>query len=99
MLNFRNQKNELKSLIRSFENLISEEILLSIEEYVEYNEPKLALEILSDNIYELSIFVEKKQESEILRLSKQFGVDDNYHQFIGKMPPYPDLRTEKQKAF
>lgn len=58
----------------------------------------MAIEILSDSIYELNVLVNESQQSELIKLSKYFGVDENYHKFIGKKPPYPDLRTEEQKT-
>lgn len=58
----------------------------------------MALEILSDNIYDFDVEVSDAQQAEILSLSKHYGVDENYHKFIGRKP-HPDLRTAEQKAF
>lgn len=86
-------------MINSFQSSIPKRELESIVEYVEYNEFGLAIEILSDTIYELNVPVDDYQQTEILGLSKHFGVNENYHKFIGKQPPYPDLRTGEQIAF
>jgi hypothetical protein len=95
---FWNHRKELIQLVNSFQTLITGEKLESVLADVEYNEPGLALECLSSLIYELDVTVSVSQETEILRLSKHYGVDENYHKFIGRNPPYPDLRTEEQKA-
>lgn len=94
---FGSRKRELVALINSFRQSISDETLNEIIENVEYNEYGLALETLSDTIYELNVVVNLEQLSEILRLSPVFGVDETYHVFIGKTPPYPDLRTKEQR--
>ena len=93
----RKREKELVDLINSFQETISRETLEKILEYVEYNEFGLALEILSETIYESDIAVNQSQQSEIVALSKHFGVDEVFHKFIGRTPPYLDLRTGKQK--
>lgn len=94
---FRKHEKDLFNLINSFRHSISNEILDGIIENVEFNEFGLAIESLSDWIYELNIIVTSSQQTEILRLSDIFGVDEKYHLFIGRTPPYPDLRTEEHK--
>ena len=94
---FGKNKTELIELMNSFRLLISSEIIDEVIENIEFNECGLAIELLSDWIYELNISVSPFQQSEILRLSKDCGVDENYHSFVGKTPPNPDLQTEEDK--
>ena len=95
---FRSKTKELNQLIKSFENTALKERLHELHSFVDECEYGLAIESLSEWIYEYDVFVNQEQESKILKLSKDFGVKENYHKFIGKNPPYPDLRTEEQKA-
>jgi len=96
---FWTRTKELVGLINSFQDSISKERLEDILSYVEYDEFGLAVEMLSDMIYDSDVAVNERRQHEIISLSKHFGVDENYHKFIGKTPPYPDLRTEVQKNF
>ena len=66
--------------------------------YVDHGECGLAVEFLSNWIYEDDIAVGSEQEVAILKSSSDYGVDPDYHAFVGRTPPYPDLRTPEQIA-
>jgi len=90
---FGKRQRELRKLIDSFRTTSNGELLEDANEFVDHGEWGLAIEFLSDWIYDNDVAVSTLQCQTILRLSKVFGVDSEYHAFMGKMPPYPDLRT------
>ena len=94
---FRSKKHELRQLIESFSEDLGENRSAELSLYVDHGECGLAVELLSDWIYEADITVSPVQESSILRSSRDFGVDPQYHAFLGRSPPYPDLRTPEQR--
>ncbi len=92
------KKRNLRRLIDSFGTAFSSERVADLQSYVNHGEYGLAIEILSEMIYEDDIAVDAEQEKAILKSSTDFGVDHDYHAFIGRRPPYPDLRTPEQIA-
>ena len=91
-------KKALRTLIDSFEGSQIASLLPDLHDYIDHNEPGLAIEMLSDWIYERDVAVSPDQTKAILELSPRFGVSEDYHAFIGRTPPYPDLRTPEQRA-
>jgi hypothetical protein len=91
-------KNALRDLIDSFVDSQIGSRLPDLHDYVDHNESGLALEMLSDWIYEDDVEVSSDQTKAILELSSRFGVSADYHAFIGRTPPYPDLRTPEQRT-
>lgn len=67
-------------------------------EYVEHREYGLAIEILSDWIYEHDVETSVDQQEAFVRVSERYGVDPSYHAFLGRQPPYADLRTPQHLA-
>jgi hypothetical protein len=64
----------------------------------DHGEYGIAIEVLSSWIYDEDIAVTAAQEAAILKSSADYGVDAEYHAFIGRTPPYPDLRTPEMIA-
>ena len=93
----QNEK-KLRKLINSFERSALAERLPELIDYIEHNEFGLSLEILSSWIYEYDVAVLPEQEERIMELSDGMGIPRDYHSFVGRTPPYPDLRTPEQKA-
>ena len=91
-------KKALRDLIDSFEGSQISSLLPELHDYVDHNESGLAIEMLSDWIYEHDVEVSSDQIKAILNLSSRFGVSEDYHEFIGRTPPYPDLRSPEQRA-
>ena len=87
----------LRNLIDSFEGSQISSRLPELHDYIDHNESGLAIEMLSDWIYEDDVPVSSDQSQTILELSERFGVSPDYHSFIGSTPPYPDLRTPEQR--
>ncbi len=93
---FQSKRKKLLQLIRSFEPHMGSQRITDLEDYVDHGEPALAIETLSDWIYELNIPVSADSEEIILDCSKDCNVESSYHAWIGRTPPYPDLRIPKQ---
>lgn len=87
MIRFRGDK-DLRALFETFRSSLHDHVD-DIIDYVDHNEGGLAIETLSDWIYELDVEPTKQQVDELLRLSKKWGIDPLYHKFIGLSPPYP----------
>jgi hypothetical protein len=93
-----NAQRELKSLLASFESDFPPGRIALLVRFVEFNEPALAIVMLSDWIFEEHIPVRTEQEESILRVSAAFAVPAEYHLFIGKTAPYAEWRTPEQIA-
>ncbi len=93
---FRNKQQFLRALIDSFGASFTLERIVDLKAYVDHGEYGLAIEFLSDWIYEEDVLVSPEQEAAILQASSDYGVDAGRHAFIGRTPPYPDLRNTGQ---
>lgn len=94
----RRRERDLRRLVQSFVGEFGAERIADLENYVDHCEPGLAIELLSDWIYDENVLVSIDQEKAILKSSDDYGVDSGRHSFIGRQPPYPDLRTPEQIA-
>lgn len=89
-------EHNLSTLIISFNVQLSPTLIKNINEYVESGEPGLAIEELCNYIYEYDVEPNPSQLDMIIKISEHYSIDKKYHVFIGKKPPYPDLRTKEQ---
>ena len=93
---FRRKKVRLKELIQSFDESALATRLPGYLDMIGHGEIGLALEMLSDDIYEYDVPVSPEQEQLLRVVSPQCNVPLDYHAFFGFTPPYPDLRTDDQ---
>ncbi len=95
---FRRKQKRLKSLMLSFgDSDIADRLPEHLDMFAN-GEWGLALEMLSSDIYELDVPVSPEQERLFREVSPQFNVPVESHAFIGRSPPYPDLRTTEQMS-
>jgi hypothetical protein len=87
---------DLNRLIALFDGDFEPERLADLESYVDAGEGQIAIEILSAWIYDEDVAVSNEQEHAILKSSRDYGIAPAFHVFIGRTPPYPDLRTPEQ---
>jgi hypothetical protein len=95
---FFDRDKGLRDLIRSFGDAFEADMIRDLLEYVDHNEPGLALEILGDWIYENDIGVSDSQQQCFVIESNRYGINPERHGFLNRQPPYPDLRTLEQLA-
>lgn len=93
---FSDRYKGLRDLIKSFANAFDHEKVEELLEYVDHGEPGLALEMLSDWIYENDFIVSADQQRLFVIESDRYGIDPKSHRFLGCQPPYQDLRTAEQ---
>jgi hypothetical protein len=89
---FFDRNEGLRDLIKSFGIAFEPDKIGDLLEYVDHNEPGLALEILSDWIYENDVAVSDRQQQLFIVETNRYGMDPKSHRFLNSQPPYPDLR-------
>ena len=95
---FKGKQRNLRQLLKSFNDAFGKERIMELESFVDHGEYGIAIELLSSWIYDEDIAVTAAQEAAILKSSADHGVDAEYHAFIGRTPPYPDLRSPEMAA-
>jgi hypothetical protein len=95
---FKGKQRNLRQLLKSFNDAFGKERIMELESFVDHGEYGIAIELLSSWIYDEDIAVTAAQEAAILKSSADHGVDAEYHAFIGRTPPYPDLRSPEMIA-
>ncbi len=93
---FSNKQRDLRRLLDLFNTDFDADRMSELASFVDHGEYGLAIEVLSSWIYEDDIKVSPDQEAAILKSSSDYGIDPRSHGFIGRTPPYPDLRTLDQ---
>jgi hypothetical protein len=89
---FFDRDKSLRGLIKSFGDAFEADKIGDLLEYVDHGEPGLALEILSDWIYEDDVAVSNRQLQLFVVESDRYGIDPKSHPFLNRQPPYPVLR-------
>lgn len=89
---------DLTDLIASFDGAIPAHVLENLQSYVDQGEHDLALEDLATAVYEHHVAVDDAREARFVALARAMDMDPAELGFVGRTPPYPDLRTPAQRA-
>jgi hypothetical protein len=95
---FKSKQQNLRRLLKSFNDVFGKERIMELESFVDHREYAIAIEVSSCWICDEDIAFSAAQEAAILKSSANYRVDAEYHAFIGRAPPYPDLRTPEMAA-
>ncbi|AFM05978.1 hypothetical protein Fleli_3663 [Bernardetia litoralis DSM 6794] len=81
------RKNETKNLINSIINQaanlgLSNQNIIEVKEFVEYNESGIALELIITQIYEYEIKINKSFYEDVERLAKKFKMEEDNYSFL-----------------
>jgi len=91
---FQSNSKELIRFINQFKELLSNWSINECIDYVKHNESGLALQFLSEYLYEENVFVNESLKKSYIGFANQYKVSKTYWSYMGASIPYPDLSSQ-----